>query len=366
METDLIRAKTGEPEASWRRATASRVTPASSRTASVSLSGRAERHLHERVIAIAVVLAAVGGKADGGDAAGENVVQAEAFGALRREDHVAGGYAHAHGRAGVERAARHEQRAAGERERGEAAVVVDAVDVRVEDTSGVERVGVRRGGERPRQIGAARHLLDRTGSDDAAAIEQQQVRGEPHDIVEIVRDQYDRDADAPAKFVELVVELPTHGAIDGGEGFVEQHDVRIARERPRQCDPLTLSARERGRLARFEPLQMDQRQPPIRLILPFSAPADPPAPPSRCRARSNAGTARNPETPTPRAADTSAHSPVQRRARAADRGSCPSMFRRCRRCGLAAACAAPRCTAAASFFRCPTAHRSRARHPART
>ncbi len=68
------------------------------------------------------------------------------------------------------------------------------------------------------------------------------MSGEPHDIVEIVRHQHDRDADAPTEFVELVVELPTHGAIDGGERLVEQHDVRIAREGTRQCDTLTLSA----------------------------------------------------------------------------------------------------------------------------
>ena len=110
-----------------------------------------------------------------------------------------------------------------------------------------------------------------------AAIEQQQVRGEPHDIVEIVRDEHDRHAHAPPQFVELVVQLLAHGAIDRGERLVEQHHVRIARERPRQRDALTLSARERRRLARFEPLQVHQRQPPIRLILPFSGGRSPSA-----------------------------------------------------------------------------------------
>ena len=85
-----------------------------------------------------------------------------------------------------------------------------------------------------------------------------------------MRHQHHRDADAPPQLVELVVELLTHRAIDGRKRLVEQHHMRVARERPRQGDPLTLSARQRGRLARLEPLQMDERQPPIRLILPFS------------------------------------------------------------------------------------------------
>ena len=118
-------------------------------------------------------------------------MQAEAFGALRRKDYVARRHAYAHGRPGVQRAARDEQRAAGERQRREAPVVVDAIDVRVEDTSGVERGRVRRAGKGPRQIGAARHRLDRSGREDLAAIEQQQVRGEPHDVVKIVRDEHD-------------------------------------------------------------------------------------------------------------------------------------------------------------------------------
>ena len=46
------------------------------------------------------------------------------------------------------------------------------------------------------------------------------------------------------KRVDLVLEAAAHGAIDGGERFVEQQHGRLARQRSRERDPLTLAARE--------------------------------------------------------------------------------------------------------------------------
>ena len=77
-----------------------------------------------------------------------------------------------------------------------------------------------------------------------APLEDQHVRGEPHDVLEIVRDEDQRYVERPAQPVDLVLQTPAHGAIDGGKRFVEQQHRRLASQRPRERDPLALAARQ--------------------------------------------------------------------------------------------------------------------------
>ena len=80
--------------------------------------------------------------------------------------------------------------------------------------------------------------------DAAALLQHQHVRGEPHDILEIVRDEDQRHVERPAQRVDLVLETPAHRAIDGGKRLVEQQHGRLASQRSRERDALTLAARQ--------------------------------------------------------------------------------------------------------------------------
>ena len=91
-------------------------------------------------------------------------------------------------------------------------------------------------------------------------LQNQQVRREPHDVLEIVRDENQRNVERPAQLVDLVLQSSPHRAIDCGERFVEQQDGRLAGQRPRQRDALTLAARQLVRSAVQMPGQVHQRQ----------------------------------------------------------------------------------------------------------
>ena len=80
-------------------------------------------------------------------------------------------------------------------------------------------------------------------------LENQQVRREPHDVLEIVRDENQRNVERSPQLVDLVLQSSPHRTIDGGKRFVEQQDRRLPRQRPRQRDALTLPAGELVRTA---------------------------------------------------------------------------------------------------------------------
>ena len=75
-----------------------------------------------------------------------------------------------------------------------------------------------------------------------ALLEQQQVRRQAHHIVEVVRHQDERNVERPAQLIDLVLQAPAHAAVDRGKRFVKEQDRRIASERARERDALTLAA----------------------------------------------------------------------------------------------------------------------------
>ena len=132
---------------------------------------------------------------------GQHVVQAEPLRLARREDHLARGDSHPHGRAGCERRVGGEQRAAVEGQLEQPAAGVAAATTRASNTL-PSPTASRSHGRSGRLIsvvtGAAGHA--------AAALEQQHVRRQPHHVVEIVRDEDQRDVERAAQRVDLVLQ----------------------------------------------------------------------------------------------------------------------------------------------------------------
>ena len=97
------------------------------------------------------------------------------------------------------------------------------------------------------------------------------MRGQPHDVLEIVGDEDQRHVEGPAQPVDLVLETAPDLPIDGGKRLVEQQHVRLARQRPRQRHSLTFApgqlVRPPGRL----PGQVHQGQQRVRAGWAFGA-----------------------------------------------------------------------------------------------
>ena len=140
---------------------------------------------------------------------------------------------------------------------------VASVAIGGEQRAAVEgRARRARGRDRPRDDRASNTLPSPTASrshgrsgrlisvgsgaarDGPALLEHQHVRRQPHHVVEVVRDEDQRDVERPAQLVDLILQTPPHGAIDGGKRFVEQQHRRLARQRSRERDALTLAARQ--------------------------------------------------------------------------------------------------------------------------
>ena len=180
------------------------------------------------------------------------------------------------------------QRAAGKAELRQAAAGVDAGDDGVEDAAEADGVA------QPRQVGTAHDHLEPIARDAGSTFEQQHVRRQPHDVVDIVGDEHERNLQAAPQRIDFVLETPPDGAIDGGERFVEQQDVGLARERACQRDPLPLAARELVRTTIDVTGQVHQRQELPRPRRPFAAPAMPERGGDIARPRSGAERARTP------------------------------------------------------------------------
>ena len=71
--------------------------------------------------------------------------------------------------------------------------------------------------------------------------------------------------------VDLVLQAPAHPAIDRGKRLVEQQHGRLARQRPRERDALTLAARQLDGRRVIWPRQMDAMEQRLRAAPPFGA-----------------------------------------------------------------------------------------------
>ena len=93
---------------------------------------------------------------------------------------------------------------------------------------------------------------------DAPLVQDDDLAGDLHRLLLVVRDD-DR------RHVHLVVESPQPGAqlladacVERAERLVEQEHARLDRERAGQRHALTLAARELGRVALGEPVELDE------------------------------------------------------------------------------------------------------------
>ena len=94
------------------------------------------------------------------------------------------------------------------------------------------------------------HLLDAAARHDRDAV------GECEGLFLVVRDEDGSEAGGIVQFAQPAAHLDTDLGIERPEWFVEQQQLRLGRERPRQCDPLTLPARELPRKARTHALEL--------------------------------------------------------------------------------------------------------------
>ena len=95
--------------------------------------------------------------------------------------------------------------------------------------------GVARHGD---ELGRRAELQDRAVRDDADAVRER--RG----VLEVVRDEDRRQAEAVEELAELGADARTRVRVERRERLVEEKDRRIARERASERDPLALPARE--------------------------------------------------------------------------------------------------------------------------
>ena len=134
-----------------------------------------------------------------------------------------------------------EQRAAIEGQLDESALGMSSSHTRLEDAS------QSNGLPKPWQVWTTHQIRQRPTRNGATVLENQQMRREPHDVLEIVRDENQRNVERSAQLINLILQSSPHRAIHGGKRFVEEQDRRLPGEGPRQRDALTLPA---GQLVR--------------------------------------------------------------------------------------------------------------------
>ena len=96
--------------------------------------------------------------------------------------------------------------------------------------------------------GELKKCCGRRGLDHAAAVQQHDVAREPARLAEIVRRHHDLDA-ARGDRADDVLDRLGRGRIEARGRLVEKQDLRIARERARQREPLLLAAGQAARRA---------------------------------------------------------------------------------------------------------------------
>jgi hypothetical protein len=97
------------------------------------------------------------------------------------------------------------------------------------------------------------------------------MRGNAHDILEVMRHEDDREIECPPDLLDLIDERTAKRSIDCGEGLVEKQYTRLPGERAGDCDALALSSRQGGGAALDSTLEMDQPQQLVRARPPLLA-----------------------------------------------------------------------------------------------
>jgi len=103
----------------------------------------------------------------------------------------------------------------------------------------------------------AEKFLRRSGGDDMAGLEQNDVRSEEQGFAEIVGDENDGLAEAAGESAEFALQLGAGDRIESAEGLVHQENGRIGGEGPGDAHALALASGKftgtaLGKLARIE------------------------------------------------------------------------------------------------------------------
>ena len=85
-------------------------------------------------------------------------------------------------------------------------------------------------------------LLGPTDLRDAAMAHHHDPIGDAHRLLLVMGDHDRRDAKAALQRADLLAQMQPHDGIERGEGFVQQQQPRLVRQRPGQGDALLLPA----------------------------------------------------------------------------------------------------------------------------
>ena len=107
----------------------------------------------------------------------------------------------------------------------------------------------RKQSERVRMNGIAEERLARRDLDDAAGAHHRDFVGDVVDDREVVRDEQVGEPELGLQVLQQVQDLRLDRHVEGGDGLVAKHEVRLQRERPRDADALPLPAGEAVRIA---------------------------------------------------------------------------------------------------------------------
>ena len=129
-----------------------------------------------------------------------------------------------------------EQCASVKRQRDQATVDIDATHRRLEYAAKSD------GFVQPGQVRPTHERRQRARRDRPPVVQHQDVRRESHDILKIVSHENQRHVQRAAQAVDLALETPPDGTIDGSERLVEQQHRRLARQCSGERDALPLAA----------------------------------------------------------------------------------------------------------------------------
>ena len=104
------------------------------------------------------------------------------------------------------------------------------------------------------------HLPWCAGLQGATLVEQAHAISQARRLVEVMGHQHDGNPELPAQLCQLPVQPPACHPVDGRERLIEQQYPGVPGERPGNRHPLLLPARELGRAALLQAVQVHQRQ----------------------------------------------------------------------------------------------------------
>ena len=99
--------------------------------------------------------------------------------------------------------------------------------------------------------------LRRAALHDAPPVHHRDGVGQLHGFFRIVGDHDGRGGVLSQRLAGALAQFPAQGGVDAGEGFIQQHHGGFRCQRPRQRDPLLLTAGKRMGVATIEAAQPD-------------------------------------------------------------------------------------------------------------